>query len=68
MNSLRRNLGDDANNPIYLLTVPRVGYKMAEGGDAGARGGVTELKAGDGATATLLVFLRPVTPQYLIFS
>ncbi len=29
--SLRRNLGDDANNPIYILTVPRVGYRMAEG-------------------------------------
>ena len=26
---------------------------------------MTALKAGDGATATLLAFVRPVTPQYL---
>ena len=26
---------------------------------------MTVLKAGDGATATLLAFVRPVTPQYL---
>ena len=30
--SLRRNLGDDANNPIYIRTVPRAGYRMAEAG------------------------------------
>ena len=34
----------------------------AEGGDAGTGGGVTELKARGGATMTLVVFLRPVTP------
>ena len=27
---LRRKLGDDANNPTYILTEPRVGYRMAE--------------------------------------
>ena len=29
--SLRRKLGDDANNPIYIFTEPRVGYRMAGG-------------------------------------
>ena len=28
---LRRKLGDDANNPKYILTEPRVGYRMAKG-------------------------------------
>ena len=28
MKSLRRNLGDDANNPTYILTQLRVGYRM----------------------------------------
>ena len=28
---LRRKLGDDANNPRYVLTEPRVGYRMAKG-------------------------------------
>ena len=28
---LRRKLGDDANNPIYILNEPRVGYRMEKG-------------------------------------
>ena len=28
--SLRRNLGDDANNPTYIFTELRVGYRMAK--------------------------------------
>ena len=28
---LRRKLGDDANNPTYILTEPRVGYRMPKG-------------------------------------
>ena len=28
---LRRKLGDDANNPTYILNEPRVGYRMPEG-------------------------------------
>ncbi len=28
--TLRRKLRDDANNPQYILTVPRVGYRMAK--------------------------------------
>ena len=28
---LRRKLGDDANNPTYILTEPRVGCRMAKG-------------------------------------
>ena len=28
---LRRKLGDDANNPRYVLTEPRVGYRMSKG-------------------------------------
>ena len=30
MRSLRRKLGDDANNPTYIFTEPRVGYHMAK--------------------------------------
>ena len=28
---LRRKLGDDADNPAYIFTEPRVGYRMAKG-------------------------------------
>ena len=28
---LRRKLGDDAENPTYIFTEPRVGYRMPEG-------------------------------------
>ena len=28
---LRRKLGDDANNPAYILNEPRVGYRMPKG-------------------------------------
>ena len=28
---LRRKLGDDATDPRYIITVPRVGYRMAQG-------------------------------------
>ncbi len=28
--SLRRKLGDDANNPTYIFTEPRTGYRMAK--------------------------------------
>ena len=31
MKRLRRKLGDDADNPTYLFTEPRVGYRMAKG-------------------------------------
>ena len=65
VSKLRRKLGDDADNPTYIFTEPRVGYRMPQGRDAESGGGVTVLKAGDGATATLLAFVRPVTPQYL---
>jgi DNA-binding response OmpR family regulator len=26
--NLRRKLGDDADNPTYIFTEPRVGYRM----------------------------------------
>ena len=32
---LRRKLGDDANNPIYIFTEPRVGYRMPKGEEPG---------------------------------
>lgn len=35
---LRRKLGDEADNPVYILTEPGVGYRMAELGEAGAGG------------------------------
>ena len=28
---LRRKLGDDADNPTYIFTEPRVGYRMPKG-------------------------------------
>ena len=28
---LRQELGDDAGSPRYILTEPRVGYRMADG-------------------------------------
>ena len=31
---LRRKLGDDANNPTYILNEPRVGYRMEKGEEA----------------------------------
>ena len=31
VNRLRRKLGDDAANPAYIFTQPRVGYRMAKG-------------------------------------
>ena len=31
---LRRKLGDDANNPTYILNEPRVGYRMPKGEEA----------------------------------
>ena len=29
--SLRRKLGDDPDNPAYIFTEPRVGYRMPKG-------------------------------------
>ena len=31
VSKLRRKLGDDADNPTYVFTEPRVGYRMPEG-------------------------------------
>ena len=31
VNKLRRKLGDDAGNPTYIFTEPRVGYRMPRG-------------------------------------
>ena len=36
--SLRRKLGDDAANPTYIFTEPRVGYRMAKAETPGAGG------------------------------
>ena len=38
---LRRKLGDNADNPAYIFTEPRVGYLMARGETPGAAGRVT---------------------------
>ena len=35
---LRRKLGDEADSPVYILTGPGVGYRMAESGGAGTGG------------------------------
>ena len=31
VSKLRRKLGDDADNPVYIFTEPRVGYRMPKG-------------------------------------
>ena len=31
VSELRRKLGDDADNPTYIFTEPRVGYRMPKG-------------------------------------
>ena len=36
---LRRKLGDDAGNPAYIFTEPRVGYRMAKGDTQGQKEG-----------------------------
>ena len=36
---LRRKLGDDANNPIYILNEPSVGYRMGKGDATGPETG-----------------------------
>ena len=33
VNRLRRKLSDDAADPTYIYTQPRVGYRMAKGQD-----------------------------------
>ena len=39
VSSLRRKLGDDADNPIYIFTEPRVGYRMPKGEGRGQEEG-----------------------------
>ena len=34
VSKLRRKLGDDADNPIYIFTEPRVGYRMPKGNNS----------------------------------
>ena len=36
--NLRRKLGDDADNPSYIFTEPRVGYRMSKGETQGTEG------------------------------
>ena len=31
VSKLHRKLGDDADNPIYIFTEPRTGYRMPQG-------------------------------------
>ena len=38
VSKLRRKLGDDADNPTYIFTEPRVGYRMPKGGGEGKGG------------------------------
>ncbi len=38
---LRRKLGDDANNPTYILNEPRVGYRMPKGETAEQEDGLS---------------------------
>ena len=34
ISTLRRNMGDDADNPAYIFTEPRVGYRMPKGAES----------------------------------
>ncbi len=36
VSKLRRKLGDDADNPTYIFTEPRVGYRMPKGEQTGS--------------------------------
>lgn len=38
MRQLREALGDDADHPVYVLTIPKRGYRFVAPVDAGARG------------------------------
>ena len=49
---LRRKLGEDADNPVYIFTEPRVGYRMAVGegeGPSPSSPGAAAPGADDGA-------------------
>ena len=35
LKNLRSKLGDDADNPTYIFTEPRVGYRMQKSGTQG---------------------------------
>ena len=37
VSKLRHKLGDDADNPTYIFTEPRVGFRMPKGGTAAER-------------------------------
>jgi DNA-binding winged helix-turn-helix (wHTH) protein len=39
MKQVREALGDDADHPVYVVTVPKRGYRFIAPVDAGARGG-----------------------------
>ena len=40
VSKLRRKLGDDADNPTYIFTEPRVGYRMPRGKTQGQEEGI----------------------------
>ena len=46
VSSLRRKLGDDADNPTYIFTEPRVGYRMPRGETEGVRSASVEITKG----------------------
>ena len=43
---LRSKLGDDAGNPAYILTAPRVGYRMTKGETLGQEEQITDREEG----------------------
>ena len=43
---LRRKLRDAADNPTYVFTEPRVGYRMAKGETDGVRSASVEITKG----------------------
>ena len=58
--NLRRKLGDEADNPAYIFTRFRVGYRMPRGSD-----GVIEVSEWGKTTAKLLASVHPFTSYCL---
>ena len=54
---LRRKLGDDADNPTYILTELRVGYRMAKGETQEQEDGLSQMRQAQDAGISGCPFL-----------
>ena len=65
---LRRQLGDDADHPAYILTDPRFRYRMTKAEGAGSREGLTKRQPRDLAKCRCSqLTLSPTAHVYLSF-